>query len=106
MFLPKRHLLAILQSNPVRQSVRALSFPPESAILDFGDFEVDSFAAFGGGILNDEPNDARREKLAGCLRGEDDARPVSVSVLSYWDEGAWHDGESELCYGDRRWIIE
>lgn len=106
MFLPKRHLLAILQSNPVRQSVRALSFPPESAILDFGDFEVDSFAAFGGGILNDEPNDARREKVAGCLRGEDDARPVSVSILSYWDEGAWHDGESELCYGDRQWIKE
>ena len=58
MFLPECHLLAILQSSPVRQSIRVLSDPPESAIFDFGDLEVDGFGPLIIRVLNDDANDA------------------------------------------------
>lgn len=103
MFLPERHLLAILQANPVRQSVRVLCNPPESAVFDFGDLEVDGFGAFSIGILYDDADDAGRKEMADSLGRQDDAAPVGESVLSNESEGTWHGGESELCYGDRRW---
>lgn len=67
MFLPERPLLAILQANPVRQSVRILSNPPESAVFDFGDFEVDGFGALSIGILYDDADDAGRKEVADGL---------------------------------------
>ena len=106
MFLPKRHLLAILQFDPVPQSVRALGDPPESAVFDFGDFEVDGFGAVIVGILYDDADDAGGKEVADCLGRKDDAAPIGESVLSDWGEGTWHGGGSELCYGDRQWMRE
>ena len=106
MFLPERHLLAILQSNPVRQPVRVLSDSPESAVLDFGDLEVNGFGAIIIGILYDDADDAGWKEVADCLGRKDDATPVGESVLSDWREGVSHGGQSELCYGDRYWMKE
>ena len=101
MFLPKRHLLAIFQSNPVRQSVRVLSGSPESAVFDFGNLEVNGFGAFIIGILYDDADDAGGKKVADCLGRKDGATPVGESVLSDWGEGVRHGGQSELYYGDK-----
>lgn len=87
MFLPKRHLLAILQSNPVRQSVRVLSDAPESAVFDFGDLKVDGFGTLIIRILYDDADGAGRKEVADCLGRENDAGPVRQSVLSNWGEG-------------------
>lgn len=87
MFLSKRHLLAILQSNPVRQSVRVLSDPPESPVFDFGDLEVDGFGALIVGILYYNADDAGREEVADCLGGKNDAAPVGEGILGDWGEG-------------------
>ena len=105
MFLPKRHLLAILQPNPVRQSVRVLSDPPESAVFDFGDFEVDSFGTLVVGILDYDADNAGRKEVADCLGGEYGAAPVGESVLSDWSEGTWHGGEGRRRRnGDGQWM--
>lgn len=58
MFLPECHLLAILQSNPVPQSICVLSNPPESAVFDFGDLEIDGFGPLIVRVLYDNANDA------------------------------------------------
>ena len=95
MLFPERHLLAIVQPNPIRQSVRVLSDSPESAIFDLGDFEVDCLARVFG-ILYDEADDAGGKEVADCLGWEDDTRPVRKSVLTYRGEGTWHGCGCEL----------
>ena len=79
-----------------------MSDPPESAVFDFGDFEVDGFGAIIIGVLYDDADDAGDKEVADCLRREDDAAPIGESVLSDWGEITWHGGESELCYSDRQ----
>ena len=96
MLLPKRHLLAVLQADPVRQPVRVLSDSPESAVFDFGDLEVDGFGTFIIGILYDDAEDAGGKEMVDRLGREDDAAPVGKSVLSDWGKGTWHGGGSEL----------
>lgn len=96
MFLSECHLLAILQSDPVRQSIRVLGNPPESAVFDFGDLEVDGFGALILWVLYDSADNAGREEVVDGLGRKNDARPVGESVLSDWGEGTWHGGESDL----------
>ena len=88
MFLPKRHLLALLQPNPIRHPVRVSSDPPERAVFDLGDLEVNGLGALGVGILYDDADDAGGEEVADRLGREDDAVPVGDGVLSDWGEGA------------------
>ena len=87
MLFPKRHLLAILQPNPIRQSVRVLSDAPESAIFYFGDLEVDCLGSFVFGILHDDADDAGGKEVADCLGWEGETRPVRESVLTNRGEG-------------------
>ena len=87
MLFPERHLLAILQSNPIRQSVRILSDSPESAIFYFGDLEVDCLGALVFGILYDDADDTGGKEVADCLGWEGDTRPVRESVLTNRGEG-------------------
>ena len=91
MFLPKRHLLSILQPDPIGQSVRLFSVTPEGAVFYFGDFEVNGFGACGVWVLDDDADDAGGEEMADCLGGEDGAVPVGDGVLGYWGEGTGHD---------------
>lgn len=90
MFLPKRHLLAVLQSNPIRQPVRVPRIAPERAVFDLGDFKVYGLGAFGVGVLDDDADDAGGEEVADCLGWDDDAAPVGYGVLGDWGEGARH----------------
>ncbi len=101
MLLTKRHLLAVLQADPVRQPVRVLSDSPKGPVFDFGDLEVDGFGTLIFRILYDDADDAGGKEVADCVGWEDDATPVGKSVLSDWGEGTWHGGGSELCCGDR-----
>ena len=104
MFLPKRHLLAVLQSNPIRQPVRVPRDTPESTVFDLGDLEVNGLGAFGTRVLYDDADDAGGEEVADGLGREDEAAPVGDGVLGDWGEGAWHgSGGSELCHGETRW---
>ena len=100
MFLPKCHLLAFLQSNPIRHPVRVSSDPPERAVFDLGDLKVDGLSALSVGILYDDADDAGGEEVADCLGREGDAVPVSDGVLTDWSEGAWHGSGKVLCYGE------
>lgn len=102
MFLPKRHLLIILQFNRVEHPVRVPCNPPESAIFYFGDLEVYGFGTLGVVILYYDADDAGGKEVAYCLRREDDAGPVGESVLSDWGKSTWHCGESEFCCGESR----
>ena len=90
MFPPERHLLAVVQSNPIGQPVCVLSNAPECAVFDLRDFEVDGFGGCGLGVLDDDANDAGGEEVADCLGGEDDAVPVCEGILVHWGEGAGH----------------
>ena len=87
MLFPERHLLTIVQSNVIRQSVRVLSDSPKSAIFNFGDLEVDCLGAFVFGILYDDADDAGGKEVADCLGWEYDTRPVRESVLTHRGEG-------------------
>ena len=102
MLLPKRHPLAVLQADPVRQPVRVLSDSPKGAVFDFGDLEVDGFGTLIIRILYDDADDAGGKEAVDCVGWEDDAAPVGKTVLSDWGEGTWHGEGSELCCGDRR----
>ena len=101
MFLPKRHLLAIFQSNPIRHSVRVVRNAPKCAVFDFGDLEVDCFGTLVTGVLYDDANDAGRKEVTEYLGGKDDAGPVGKGVLGDWGEETWHGCGSEVCYGER-----
>ena len=83
MFLPERHLLAVVQSDPIGQPVRVLSDAPECAVFEICDFEIDGFGGGGFGVLNDDADGAGGEEVADCLGGEDDAVPVCDGVLDY-----------------------
>lgn len=100
MFLPECHLLAFLQSNPIRHPVRVSSDPPERAVFDFGDLKVDGLSALSVGVLYDDADDAGGEEVADCLGRENDAVPVSDGVLTDWGEGAWHGSGRVFCYGE------
>lgn len=97
MLFPKRHLLTILQSNPIRQSIRVLSNSPESAIFYLGDLEVDSLGALVFGILYDDADDAGGKEVADCLGWESNTRPVRESVLTDRGEATRHGSTCELC---------
>ena len=90
MFLPERHLLAIIQPDCIGQPVCVLSDAPECAVFDLCNFEVDGFGAGGFGVLEDDADDAGGEEVRDCAGGEDDAVPVCDVVLKYWGEGAGH----------------
>lgn len=52
MLSPERHLLAILNADVVVLAIRVLGNTPEGAVFDLGDFEVDGFTAFVGGVAD------------------------------------------------------
>ena len=101
MFLPERHLLAVLHPNPVLHSIRVSRDAPEGAVFDLGDLEVDGFGAQVFGILYDDADDAGGKEVAHYLGWKDGTTPGGDGVLSDWGEGAGHGGESggELCFG-------
>ena len=103
MFLPERHLLTVLHSNPVRHSIRVLSDAPECAVFDLDDLEVDGFGPLGIGVVYDNADDAGWEEVADSLGREDDAIPIGHSVLSEWGEDARHGSGSEVCRSERQW---
>ena len=98
MFLPKSHLLAILHSNPVGQSVRILSDAPKSTVFDFGDLEIDGFGTPIFRILYDDADDAGGKEVTDSLGWKDEATPVGNSVLCDWGESTRHDSGIAPCY--------
>ena len=48
--------------------VRVLSDPPESAVFDFGDLEVDGFGTLIIGILYNDADGTGGKEVADCLR--------------------------------------
>ena len=100
-------MLAILQSDPVPQSIRVLGHPPERAVFDLGNLEVDGFGTLIIRILYDDADDAGGKEVADCLGREYNAAPVGDGVLADWGEGTWHRGESRRrCNGDGQWMEE
>ena len=98
VFLPERHLLAILHSNPVGQSVCILSDAPERTVFDFGDLEIDGFRALVFRILYDDADNTGGKEVTDCLGREYNAAPVGNSVLCDWGESARHNSGIAPCY--------
>lgn len=106
MLLPKRHPLALLQPDPIRQPVRVLRDPPERAVFDLDDLEVDGFGVLVRGVLDDDADGAGGVEVVDCLRGEHQAGPVCDGVLSYGGEGAGHGGEGKGGSGAVGWAVD
>lgn len=49
---PECHLLSILNADPVELAIRTPGNTPEGAVFDLGDFEVDGFDVFVGGVAD------------------------------------------------------
>ena len=49
---PVRHLLAILNADVVVLAIRVHGNTPEGAVFDLGNFEVDGFSAYFGGVAD------------------------------------------------------